>query len=188
MIDCLLSELARFTGADWEQDDDVTIVTIDRTDHGAEAPPKDDSRGESRWKALGAFSLASKAGNERVAMDRVAGEAAKYLSEHQLERLRTAVAEAVLNAIEHGNRGREELPVNVEILLSDRDLLVRIRDEGTESPIPENTAPNLEAKLAGGEPSRGWGLFLVRNMVDEVRVVSDDGHHVLEMVVHRQGG
>jgi ABC-type cobalt transport system substrate-binding protein len=28
LIHCLLAELARFTGAEWEQEDDITLVTL----------------------------------------------------------------------------------------------------------------------------------------------------------------
>ena len=31
LIDCLLSELKSFTGEGWEQEDDVTLVTLQRT-------------------------------------------------------------------------------------------------------------------------------------------------------------
>jgi hypothetical protein len=30
LIDFLLSELARFTGGDWEQEDDITLVALHR--------------------------------------------------------------------------------------------------------------------------------------------------------------
>jgi serine phosphatase RsbU (regulator of sigma subunit) len=30
MVEFLLSELARFTGENWEQEDDITLVTLDR--------------------------------------------------------------------------------------------------------------------------------------------------------------
>jgi hypothetical protein len=30
MIDFLLEELARFTGEEWEQEDDITLVTLER--------------------------------------------------------------------------------------------------------------------------------------------------------------
>lgn len=191
MIDCLLAELARFTGADWEQEDDVTIVTIDRAPDTAGGPVPD-AEGEparpGRWRPIAEFSLASEAGNERAAVERVTSEARAFLPDEPLRRLRTAVTEAVLNAIEHGNRGNPELPVTVQLLQSDRDLLVRVRDEGPGASMPEYVEPNLEAKLAGREPPRGWGLFLIRNMVDEIRETTDDGRHVLEMIVHRGGG
>jgi serine phosphatase RsbU (regulator of sigma subunit) len=32
LLDFLLSELARFTGEDWEQEDDITLVTLARSE------------------------------------------------------------------------------------------------------------------------------------------------------------
>jgi serine phosphatase RsbU (regulator of sigma subunit) len=32
MVNFLLSELARFTGEEWEQEDDITLVTLDRSE------------------------------------------------------------------------------------------------------------------------------------------------------------
>jgi hypothetical protein len=57
------------------------------------------------WCVLAELSVPSEPGNERIAMERVA-EVVKELdlSEQRLERLKTAVAEATMNAIEHGNR------------------------------------------------------------------------------------
>jgi anti-sigma regulatory factor (Ser/Thr protein kinase) len=47
--------------------------------------------------------------------------------------------------------------------------------------------PDLEAKLAGQQTPRGWGLFLIQNMVDEMNVVSDDVHHTMELILHLKG-
>jgi hypothetical protein len=32
MVNFLLSELGRFTGQEWEQEDDITLVTLDRSE------------------------------------------------------------------------------------------------------------------------------------------------------------
>ena len=47
---------------------------------------------------------------------------------------------------------------------------------------------DLEAKLAGLQKPRGWGLFLIKNMVDDVRVTSDERHHTVELVMQLGGG
>ena len=47
---------------------------------------------------------------------------------------------------------------------------------------------DLEAKLAGLQTPRGWGLFLIENMVDEMNVLSDEVHHTIELVVYIEGG
>jgi anti-sigma regulatory factor (Ser/Thr protein kinase) len=94
------------------------------------------------------------------------------------------VGEATMNAIEHGNGNRPELPVEVSVVANQADLLVRITDQGGERPIPEVEAPDLEAKLAGLQTPRGWGLFLIKNMVDELHTTVDEHHHTIELVMH----
>jgi anti-sigma regulatory factor (Ser/Thr protein kinase) len=110
------------------------------------------------------------------------------LGEQRLERLKTAVAEATMNAMEHGNGYRAEVPVSIEVLRSGRELAVRITDRGG-SPVPETAeAPDLEAKLEGLQTPRGWGLFLIKNMVDEMHISSDGAHHTVELVLHLAEG
>ena len=67
-------------------------------------------------------------------------------------------------------------------------LVVRITDEGVGGPIGEAEAPDLDAKLAGLQKPRGWGLFLIENMVDEIRVSDADGRHTVELVLNLEGG
>ena len=52
---------------------------------------------------------------------------------------------------------------------------MRVTDQGGEKPIPDAVTPDIEAKLAGEQTPRGWGLFLIEQMVDEVRTESVDG-------------
>ena len=65
--------------------------------------------------------------------------------------------------------------------------MVSITDHGGGQDIAERDAPDLEAKLAGLQSPRGWGLFLIRSMVDEMNVRSDDVHHTVELVMHLVG-
>jgi anti-sigma regulatory factor (Ser/Thr protein kinase) len=140
-------------------------------------------------RTLADFSVPSEPGNERLAMETVA-ESAKGLgfSGENLERLKTAVAEATMNAMEHGNHYRPEVPVKIRVLSSETDLVVRITDQGgSPVPDPDEEAPDLEAKLEGLQTPRGWGLFLIKNMVDEMNVTSDESHHTIEVVMHMKG-
>jgi anti-sigma regulatory factor (Ser/Thr protein kinase) len=180
LVNFLLAELARFTGPGWEQEDDVTLVILERT-----AAPRE---GVVAWRAVLDFAIPSEPGNEREAMKRVA-EAAETLGmpPARLERLKTAVAEAIMNAIEHGNKNRPEIPVGVRLLASDGALAVRITDQGGGRPIPKAQTPDLDAKLAGQQTPRGWGLFLIEKMVDEMRVTSDEATHTIELILHLKG-
>jgi anti-sigma regulatory factor (Ser/Thr protein kinase) len=65
---------------------------------------------------------------------------------------------------------------------------VRITDHGVGVQVFETETPDLEAKLAGLQSPRGWGLFLIKNMVDELNVSGDDEHHVVELVMNIKEG
>jgi serine phosphatase RsbU (regulator of sigma subunit)/CHASE1-domain containing sensor protein/anti-sigma regulatory factor (Ser/Thr protein kinase) len=193
LIGFLLSELTRFTGENWYQEDDITLVTLERSkvsmsDHGT--PLRSDAAGNNRnRRTLADFTLPSERGNERRAMEEVARAVGGLgLPQRTLERLKTAVAEATLNAMEHGNRYIPEVPVKIQLLSSDADLFVRITDQGgSPVPDPDKEAPDLEAKLEGEQTPRGWGLFLIQNMVDEMRVSGNPDHHTIELVMHLEG-
>jgi anti-sigma regulatory factor (Ser/Thr protein kinase) len=134
------------------------------------------------------FEVSSQPGNERLAISQLEDYAADAnLSPDKLERLKTAVGEATMNAMEHGNKFNPEVPVSIQILRSDESIAVRITDKGGESPIPEAEEPDLEAKLAGLQSPRGWGLFLIKNMVDEINITTDKEHHTIELVMRFQG-
>jgi anti-sigma regulatory factor (Ser/Thr protein kinase) len=137
---------------------------------------------------VAAFAVASEPGNERLAMREVVNSLrSRGLSPDLIERLQTAVAEATMNAMEHGNHYQPDVPVEIEVLESDTSVAVRISDQGHGQPGPDLEAPDIGAKLAGLQSPRGWGLFLIKNMVDELHVQSDDKRHTVEIVLHREG-
>ena len=144
-------------------------------------------------RRLDAFTLASEPGNERLALARVAGTVQGLgLSEARLERLKTAVAEATMNAIEHGNGNRPEIPVEVEVTQNGDEIVVAISDQGGENVGPsddpsDQEEPDLARKLDGDQSPRGWGLFLIRNMVDAMRVTTDGQRHTIWLIM-RTGG
>jgi anti-sigma regulatory factor (Ser/Thr protein kinase) len=143
-------------------------------------------------RTLAELSVPSEPGNERRAMEVVAGAVNGLgLPPPTLERLKTAVAEATMNAMEHGNQYRAETPVIIEVSASEADLFVRITDEGSGPPAFDSETPDLEAKLDGVQTPRGWGLFLIKSMVDEMNVTGDQHHHTVELILHlddREGG
>ncbi len=177
--DFLLDQLAAFTGPGWEQEDDVTLVTLQR-EMSVIGNQLSVNSGPIE------FEIASAPGNERVAMERVAEVVAGLLVDNRLQKLKTAVAEATMNAMEHGNKYDPDKPARLKVFIEETAIRVTITDEGG-GPPPEKTAdsPNLEAKLAGEQSPRGWGLFLIQNMVDELNVRQDAHHHTIELVMNR---
>jgi serine phosphatase RsbU (regulator of sigma subunit)/anti-sigma regulatory factor (Ser/Thr protein kinase) len=182
LIEYLFQELKRYTGPEWEQEDDVTFVTIERGDVEVENYLDEE-------RELLEFQIESKPGNERQASARVLEVISSIgLSEAKQKKLETATAEATMNAMEHGNRYDPEKSVNIRVLEKPRDsLIVQITDQGGDDHIPQVETPDLDAKLAGDQSPRGWGLFLIKNMVDDMNIHSNEDHHTIELVVKLEG-
>jgi serine/threonine-protein kinase RsbW len=146
-------------------------------------------------RRLDAFSLPSEPGNERLALARVAGTVKDLgLSEARLEKLKTAVAEATMNAIEHGNGNHAEIPVEVEVSQDGDEIIVAISDQGGDATPGDAQAgralaeePDLLKKLDGAQSPRGWGLFLIRNMVDAMDITTNGQRHTIWLTM-RTGG
>jgi len=184
LLDRLLDTLHRFTGPDWEQEDDITLVTLRRASGVAEQ-----ARGEPRLPTLiTAFSVPGEEGNERLAMDRVAAAISDLgLPLARLERLKTAVSEAAMNAIEYGSQNRPEIPVDIVVETTADAIVVRITDQALSGAVPDDAeSPDIEAKLAGEQKPRGWGLFLIKNMVDSMDVTSDGSTQTVTLTMARE--
>jgi serine/threonine-protein kinase RsbW len=141
-------------------------------------------------RRLDAFELPSEPGNERLALARVEQSVRGLgLPDSRLEKLKTAVAEATMNAIEHGNKNRADIPVEVEVTQNGDEIIVAISDQGGDSSADGGSAeePDLLKKLDGGQSPRGWGLFLIRNMVDAMDITTNGQRHTIWLTM-RTGG
>ena len=204
-VDFLLENLAEFTGPEWEQEDDITLVTLQRVQHVASLTafasdmvqaeamsetdqPKQKMPAEPEsWATLGEFAVPSAEGNERLAIEHVRTALAPLmLPARSVERLETAVGEATMNGMEHGNKFQPEIPVLILVEACDTAARISITDQGDATPL-ETEEPDLELKLAGMQSPRGWGLFLIKNMVDDLEVLDGDAGHTVRLTVLRKG-
>jgi len=123
--------------------------------------------------------LPSRFGYEKIAMD-VAATLAEIMgfSPTRVEDLRTAVSEACINAMEHGNNLNAHNRVELLLVPGRRALKIQVYDCGRGFPIEMRTEPNIAKKLAGEESPRGWGLYLIERLVDRVefKTVEEAGH------------
>ncbi len=180
LIDTVLADLARFTGSETEQEDDITMVCLS---HSAGAA----SGAES---VLATFDLPSAQGGEREAMARVREVVDGIgLEPSRLDRLGTAVAETTMNAMEHGNAYDADRSVSIRVMRRsgpDR-IVVAVGDSGERGAPGKAQVPDIDAKLAGEQSPRGWGLFLIEKMVDEVSVVDAGPGHTVELTMRVEG-
>lgn len=131
------------------------------------------------------LSLPSRLGYEKVAMNTAASVARLMgFSDDRVEDLKTAVAEACINSIEHGNKFDETLKVGVILSMSEDSLEIKVRDQGTGA-TGEVHPPDIDKKIQGEESPRGLGMFLIQALVDEAEWISsaEDGG-CTRLVIH----
>ena len=125
-------------------------------------------------------SLPNKLGYERIAMQCAASFAkiVGFLPE-RIEDLKTAVSEACLNAMEHGNKCHPDKRVVITMNYEEGVFSVTVVDEGEGIEVlPED--PDIEEKIENLETPRGLGIFLIKNLVDQVEFnkMTNEGHMV----------
>lgn len=121
--------------------------------------------------------LPSRLGFEKVAMG-TAASVAKLMGfpDSRIEDLKTALAEACINAIEHGNHMDDQLSVGVILSPGTDELEVKVIDDG--SGISTQPAkPDIDRKIHGEEDPRGLGMFLIQSLVDEAEWVKGTKGH-----------
>ncbi len=92
-----------------------------------------------------------------------------------------------MNAIEYGSQGRADVPVDISVEATAEDVVVRITDRALSGVVPDDAeAPDIERKLAGEQKPRGWGLFLIKNMVDSMDVTSDGSSQTVTLTMARK--
>jgi serine/threonine-protein kinase RsbW len=111
--------------------------------------------------------IPSELGFEKVAMSTASSMAALMgFSNDRIEDLKTAVAEACINAIEHGNQLDSSLNVGVVLSTTDDELEVKVIDDGAGI-AKAPASPDIDRKMHGEENPRGMGMFLIQALVDE---------------------
>jgi serine/threonine-protein kinase RsbW len=127
--------------------------------------------------------LPNKLGYERIAMA-CSASFAKIVGfvPEQIEDLKTAVSEACLNAMEHGNKNQPEKKVVVKMAYKNGVISISVMDEGEGmATAPElMSEPDIVKKINKLETPRGLGIFLIKQLVDHVEFnqVTDEGHMV----------
>jgi len=131
--------------------------------------------------------LPSKLGYEKVAMDTASSLARRMgFGAERVEALRTAIAEAVTNAIEHGNAHDSGMRVLVMLMARPDELIISVADQGRKPLGQEQTTstPRIEDALARPDKG-GWGIWLIRELMDEVEfTTAPSGGNQVRMVIH----
>lgn len=111
----------------------------------------------------------SELGYEKIARDAI-GTLARHMGFEaaRVDDLRTALSEACINAIEHGNQRQSHLRIRLTCTISRNRLVIVVSDEGLRfHPASRLDVASIEQKLAGLASTRGMGLMLIGQLVDE---------------------
>lgn len=91
----------------------------------------------------------------------------------EIEDVKTAVSEAVTNAVIHGYQGKEGI-ICLEAEVEDRTLCLTIKDNGIGIDDVKQAMEPLYTSVPGGERS-GMGFSFMEAFMDQVEVISKKG-------------
>lgn len=92
--------------------------------------------------------------------------------------LAVVLTEGLVNAIKHANSAAKDDEIHVRINVSNKDLVVRIYDNGTGFDLDAVPAPCFNSY---GMEDKGRGIFIIRSLMDTVKYTRSSRGNVLEM-------
>lgn len=125
-------------------------------------------------------------------MEIAAGKTATAMAElmsmgaDRIDEVRMAVVEACINAIEHSHSRDKKVQLTFEVLGSGQPEILRItvRDAGVGFAPNEVEEPTIEEKLKA-ERKRGWGLKIMKGLMDDVQIQSGSNGTMIVMTKAR---
>ena len=122
-------------------------------------------------------------------MELVATQTAEVVSKHmQLDNEKTseismALIEACINAFEHSKSKSE---IFIHFIISDESLTIKVIDRGKGFDSSKISIPNIENKLGSDEKKRGWGIMLIKELMDSVNYESNEEGTTLTMIKNKK--
>jgi serine/threonine-protein kinase RsbW len=101
------------------------------------------------------------------------------MDQGRVEAASVAVVEACLNAMEHGGGGMV-VRLTGEVPPLRPRLVVEVEDHG-QGFDPASAPRNSPSKVLGSASKRGWGLTLIRELMDDVQIRSQPGRTLVRM-------
>lgn len=101
------------------------------------------------------------------------------VTEEEIQSVQIALQEACINAVRHAHRNDPSVPVTIGITARPDLLVLEIEDRGPGLPPPEKQPPEPDP---ANPREGGYGLFIMRQTMDEVRSERRGDRHVLVLV------
>jgi len=106
------------------------------------------------------------------------------LSEDDIDSIKLAVIEACLNSFEH-SKSKDHM-VHVHFLIKPEALEVIVRDNGKGFNPDSVSEPDIGDKIGKVDSKkRGWGLHIMKSLMDEVEIHSSQNGTQVVMTKHR---
>ncbi len=119
--------------------------------------------------------------NMELAAAQTAAGLAELMSfeEDNIDEIKLAIIETCLNAFEHSQS--QDKKVYIEFIMRREELEFRITDRGVGFQLDQVTTPSIEEAMHGGR-RRGWGLLIIRDLMDKVDVISGEDGTTITMI------
>ena len=101
------------------------------------------------------------------------------LSEEKSGEISMALIEACINAFEHSETKSE---VYIHFNIDDDNLIIKVIDKGKGFDTSQVEIPKIESKINSDERKRGWGIMLIKELMDSVDFESDHRGTTLTMI------
>ena len=113
-----------------------------------------------------------------IAASKTATALAEFMdmSSDKIDEVRMAVVEACINSFEHSQADDRKVEIQFAVLGNDEPerLQITIRDSGVGFTPESLVKPRIEDKLKAAS-KRGWGLTIIKGLMDEVDIHSGPG-------------
>ena len=104
------------------------------------------------------------------------------LSEEKAAEISMALIEACINAFEHSETKED---IYIHFIISDEKLTIKVIDKGVGFDASSIELPNIDKKITE-ERKRGWGLMLIKELMDKVDYESDNTGTTLTMTKNKE--
>ena len=94
-----------------------------------------------------------------------------------------AISEAITNAVRHGGSDQAESTITCQLELEDRQLTVRIFDDGEGFRLREVALPDISRERIDALPASGYGLPIIQAVFSRIRVVEIGGRFGVELAL-----
>jgi serine/threonine-protein kinase RsbW len=108
------------------------------------------------------------------------------LSAVEVNGVRQAVKEALNNVIIHSYQGQYNCLIDLIVSLQDDDLVISIKDTGIGMDpklleMDRSAVVDVDPSDIENIPNGGWGLYLIKELMDSISYRTEAGIHTLEM-------